>query len=278
MVSQYRELTALLEENGIADAEFDARCIIEQIAGRQLEFVQILTDEQTAAARDMANRRITGEPLQYILGEWEFFGMRMFVGEGVLIPRPDTEVLVETVLDWCKNRQKLRILDLCTGSGCIALALQKHLPGAEVHALDLSEAALSYARRNADYHKLPVIFHQGDVLDANLAGTLGKFDVIVSNPPYLTSDEMAQLQPEIQHEPASALAAGEDGMRFYCGITQNWKHSLHPGGLLAYEIGEQQGKMTADLLELYGFAGIQVIQDYAHHDRVVTGQISLSRI
>lgn len=278
MVSLYREITAFLEENGTDDAEFDARCMIEQAAGRQLEFIQTLTDAQTAAVRDMANRRITGEPLQYILGEWEFFGMRLFVGEGVLIPRPDTEILVETVLDWCRNQQKPRILDLCTGSGCIALALQKHLPGAEVHALDLSEAALSYARRNADYHGLPVQFRQGDVLDANLPGTMGKFDIIVSNPPYLTAEEMTRLQAEIQHEPASALAAGEDGMLFYCGITQHWKNCLHPGGLLAYEIGEQQGGAVADLLERHGFAGIQVIQDYAHHDRVVIGQDPLSQI
>lgn len=278
MVSLYREISALLESHEIPDADFDARCIIEQVTGRKLELVTAVTPDAESRIRAMAERRITGEPLQYILGEWEFFGMRLFVGEGVLIPRPDTEILVETVLDRCRSKLKPRILDLCTGSGCIALALQKHLPGAEVHAVDLSEAALSYARRNADYHKLPVQFHPGNVLDAHLSEALGTFDVIVSNPPYLTAAEMTQLQREIQHEPALALAAGDDGLLFYRSITVHWGHTaLTDGGLLAYEIGEQQGDVVAELLEQHGFAGIQVIPDYARHDRVVIGQKPLSR-
>lgn len=266
----HAELTAYLTQHHIPDAAFDVRCMFEQVAGCSYEslLVKGIPTEDENPLRNMAQRRAFGEPLQYILGEWEFFGMRLFVGKGVLIPRPDTETLVETVLDWCRGKDALRILDLCTGSGCIALALQKALPGAEIHALDLSEEALAYARRNADYHRLPVTLHRGDAMQRQ---DLGQFDVIVSNPPYLTAAEMQQLQPELRHEPASALAAGEDGLCFYREITGCWRSALCPGGLLAYEIGEQQGASVSRILEQAQFGDIQVIQDYAHHDRVVTG-------
>ncbi len=262
----------------IPDAKFDVRCMIEQVAGESLEQAKLhgISYAQEQAVIEMAERRANGEPLQYILGEWEFFGMRMFVGKGVLIPRPDTEILVETVLEKCKTIEKPRIIDLCTGSGCIALALRKNLPDSEVHALDLSKAALAYAQRNIRYHGLPVTLHQADVLDARKPQESGTFDIIVSNPPYLTSEEMEHLQPEIRHEPASALAAGADGLEFYRGITNVWKTTLSGGGWLAFEIGEQQGNAVAEILKQQGFREIQIIPDYAHHDRVVIGRNPLS--
>ncbi|MBR3630185.1 MAG: peptide chain release factor N(5)-glutamine methyltransferase [Oscillospiraceae bacterium] len=269
----HAELTEYLIQASIPDAAFDVRCMIEQVTGCRYEKLLLtgIPAEDESPLRNMAQRRAFGEPLQYILGEWEFFGMRLFVGKGVLIPRPDTEVLVENVLHWCKGKQELRVLDLCTGSGCIALALQKHLPDAQVHALDLSEDALAYARRNAAYHRLPVILHQGNALTVQSPQEFGSFDVIVSNPPYLTAQEMTQLQREIRFEPASALAAGEDGLTFYRSITSCWKAALRPGGLLAYEIGEQQGEAVSGILQDNGFSAIQILKDYAHHDRVVTG-------
>ena len=272
MVSQHREISQYLEENGIPDAAFDARCMIEQVTEQKLEQTDALDPEQEEAVRNMAQRRVSGEPLQHILGEWEFFGMRIFVGEGVLIPRPDTERLVEIVLDWCKGMERPRILDLCTGSGCIALALQAQLPGANIHAADKSPAALTYARRNIGYHRLPVHLHALDVLDAQTAAGADGFDVIVSNPPYLTAEEMQHLQAEIEYEPAMALAAGEDGLVFYRAITRLWKTALNPGGLLAFEIGEQQGKAVSGILAQNGFQDIQTLQDYAGHDRVVRGE------
>ena len=269
----HTELTNYLIRANIPDAAFDVRCMFEQVTGCRYEKLLLtgLPAEDENPLRNMAQRRAFGEPLQYILGEWEFFGMRLFVGKGVLIPRPDTEVLVETVLNWCKGKQALRIIDLCTGSGCIALALQQHLPAAEVHALDFSEDALHYARKNTAYHKLPVTLHAADVLDEHQPQALGTFDVIVSNPPYLTADEMQALQREIQHEPASALAAGTDGLLFYRDITRIWKNALRPGGLLAFEIGEQQGEAVAKILENHEFTDVHILQDYAHHDRVVMG-------
>ena len=267
----YKEIVDTLADYGIPDVEFDVRCIIEQVTGQKLMLMRRdLTEEEYHRVHLLTERRILREPLQYILGEWEFFGMRMFVGEGVLIPRPDTEVLVETVLEWCRDLPHPRIIDLCTGSGCIALALQKHLPGAEVHALDISDAALAYAQRNIDYHRLPVILHKRDVLCETVPG---RFDVIVSNPPYLTNDEMAHLQPEIRYEPALALAAGQNGQIYYDRIATLWKDALNPGGLLAFEIGEQQGKTVSGYLKWHGYQNIRVIRDYAHHDRVVTANV-----
>lgn len=268
------ELVYCLESRKIPDAAFDVRCMFEQVTGQPYERL-LLTglpsgDEKTL--RDMVQRRTSGEPLQYILGEWEFYGMRLFVGMGVLIPRPDTEMLVDTVLQWCKGKNKLRILDLCTGSGCIALALQKHLPDAEVHAVEYSEAAYAFAQKNIAYHDLPVTLHHGDVLHPATAAQFHDFDVIVSNPPYLTAEEMTVLQTEVQHEPAQALDGGADGLVFYREITRLWKNILCPDGLLAYEIGETQGQAVTDILEHEGFRNIQVIQDFAYHERVVIGR------
>ena len=238
----YSELTAFLEKYQIEDADFDARCIMEQVTGTALEmlFVSGIPSELENPIRNMTQRRAFHEPLQYILGEWEFYGMRLFVGKGVLIPRPDTETLVDSVLTWCKHRKISHMIDLCTGSGCIALALKKHLPNVKVSAVEFSQCALEYAKRNADYHKLDIDFVQGDVLDQT---TLSGFpensaDVIVSNPPYLDGHDMAVLQAEVKHEPAIALSGGNDGLRFYQKITCLWKKILRSGSLLAYEIGE----------------------------------------
>lgn len=258
--------------HNVPDAAFDVRCMIEQATGKPLEMIRSISPEQQQAVQEMAERRAKGEPLQYILGEWEFYGIRLFIGEGVLIPRPDTERLVEIVLERCGMLPHPRILDLCTGSGCIAIALKANLPGADVHAVELSDRALSYAKQNAAFHQMDITFTQGDVLQAETAAGFSDVDVIVSNPPYLTTAEMQHLQRELEYEPASALAAGEDGLIFYRGITRLWKHSLKPGALLAYEIGEQQGEAVAALLAEQGFAEIQVLQDYAHHDRVVVGR------
>lgn len=267
-----RELVAYLEQHGIPDAAFDVRCMFEQVTGVKLEETMMngLSSEDENPLRNMAQRRAFGEPLQYILGEWEFYGMRLFVGKGVLIPRPDTETLVGAVLDWCRELPSPRVLDLCTGSGCIALALRKMLPHAQVHAVEQSEQALAYARKNAAYHRLDVEFHQCDALAEESRAGLPEFDVIVSNPPYLDDAEMADMQQELRHEPAMALSGGQDGLHFYRHLTEIWKHQLAPGGLLAYEIGETQGEAVSEILQMHGFSDIRVLQDLARHDRVVT--------
>lgn len=270
------ELTAFLEGHDIPDAAFDVRCMFEQVTGKKLEAVLAdgIDSEDENPLRNMAQRRACGEPLQYILGEWEFFGMRMFVGKGVLIPRPDTEVLVEAVLDWCKGKGSLRIVDLCTGSGCIALALKKHLPEAQVHAVERSKDALAYAQRNKDYHHLDVQLYDEDVLNTAFRDSFydSPADVIVSNPPYLDDADMAALQHEVRHEPAEALYGGKSGLVYYPEITHYWKNVLKPGGLLAYEIGETQGADVADILKESGFENVRILKDYAGNDRVVLGE------
>mgnify|MGYP002626318557 FL=1 len=272
----HNELTAFLESYHIEDADFDARCIMEQVTGKSLEmlFISGIPSELENPIRNMTQRRAFHEPLQYILGEWEFYGMRLFVGKGVLIPRPDTETLVDSVLDWCKNREISHIIDLCTGSGCIAITLKKHLPNVKVSAVEFSQYALDYAKKNADYHHLDIDFIHADVLDkvtqSNFCGN--SVDIIVSNPPYLDYDDMASLQTEVKHEPALALAGGEDGLRYYRTITNLWKNILKSGGLLAYEIGETQAHSVSEIMKTHAFRNVRTIQDLAGNDRVILGE------
>ena len=223
----YNELTTFLESYQIEEFDFDVRCIMEQVTGKSLEmlFISGIPSEMENPIRNMTQRRAFHEPLQYILGEWEFYGMRLFVGKGVLIPRPDTETLVDSILDMVQKSRNFAYHRLCTGSGCIALALKQHLPKVKVTAIDFSQYALEYAKKNAEYHHLDIDLIHADVLDkATLSSFLeNSADVIVSNPPYLDYDDMAELQTEVKHEPASALAGGKDGLRFYRSITNLWK-------------------------------------------------------
>lgn len=266
-----RELTAQLEGARIPDAAFDARCMIEQATGRRYHDMMPLSDAEVAECRVMAERRQTGEPLQYILGEWEFYGLRMFVGEGVLIPRPDTETLVDAVLERFSRTDAPHILDLCSGSGCIALALQANLPQAHVCAVEKSEKALVYLQKNTVYHGSRVEIRHGDVLDPRTAAAFSEADVIVSNPPYLTAADMTVLQTEVQHEPAMALEGGKDGLHFYREITALWKHRLKPGGILAFEVGMGQAVDVSGILKTNGFAQIEIRRDAAGIERVVQG-------
>lgn len=270
----YHQLTQELEAAGIPDAAFDVQCMMEQVTNRSLH--RLLQEEGIPELAEielykMAAHRKNHEPLQYLLGEWEFYGLRMFVGKGVLIPRPDTETLVDTVLEFAKTLDRPEIADLCSGSGCIALALQEHLPQAGVHAVEKSEAALAYLRKNTEYHKSAVFIHPMDVL-AGPEG-FGQLDIIVSNPPYLTGPEMQALQTEVRHEPEMALYGGtEDGLYFYREITRLWKHALKHGGMLAYEVGDKQADAVAAILAEHGFTEIRSIPDLAGIPRVVQGK------
>lgn len=263
--TQYIQLLA-----DIPDADFELKCILEQITGTR--FPSHLSPDQHQQILSMIHRRILGEPLQYILGEWEFYGLKIFVGNGVLIPRPDTEILIDTILHQYQNQSALKILDLCTGSGCIAIALKKYLPDAHVSAVDISPDALAYARKNIDYHHLDIQLFHADVLDQHFAQQFQHFDIIVSNPPYLSSQDMQELQIEVTHEPPLALFAHENGTFFYRNITSIWKNTLNPGGLLAFEIGWKQAQQVSQFLISHNFRDIQIIQDYEHRDRVVTAK------
>ncbi len=271
----YEMLTTQLREADIPDAPFDARCMLEQIGGRPLPQLMLhddLTQEQAERLHTMAQERCMGRPLQYLLGEWEFYGLRMLVGEGVLIPRPDTETLVDQTLAFCKTLEAPCIVDLCSGSGCIPIALRANLPAAQVYAAEWSEQALVYLKKNVALHGSDVIVHHADVLDEDFARQFSELDLIVSNPPYLTMQEMRELQTEVRHEPEMALLGGEDGLHFYREITRIWRSALRNGGMLAFETGDGQARDVCAIMEEQGFTQLNIICDLAGLERVVTGR------
>lgn len=205
------------------------------------------TAEQEAEVRGAVQRRNSGEPLQYILGEWEFYGLPFYVGEGVLIPRQDTETLVETAVRFLRERPGVSgAADLCAGSGCVGITLAK-LTGIPVKLLELSEQALGYLRRNIALNgaeELCEAMH-ADVLSDDTAAGIPQLDLIVTNPPYLTAQDMRELQPEVTHEPETALFGGDDGLDYYRRMVPLWGAKLNPGGMLAAEIGMgQHGDVT----------------------------------
>ncbi len=224
-----------------------------------------------AAFIELCRRRAAGEPLQYLLGEWEFFGLPFGVGPGVLIPRPETELLVETALEKLQGLAAPAVADLCSGSGCIAVAVAKSLSGAAVTAAELSDQALPYLKNNITRNAANVEVVQGDVLAPDLlAGR--SFDMILSNPPYISDEEMADLQPEVQHEPQLALWGGGDGLKFYAALPAICHPLLKAGGWLAFEIGYTQQTAVEGFLAAAGYRNISCRRDLAGLPRVVLGQ------
>lgn len=217
-----------------------------------------LTEEEEELLLSQARRRLEGEPLQYILGEWEFMGLPMEVSPGVLIPRPETELLCETALK--ELPRGARVLDLCCGTGCIGIAMGK-LGDMQVTFCDISPAALTIARRNARRNGVAGEFVQGDFF-APLTGRT--FDGILCNPPYLTEGEMAHLQRELTYEPALALYGGEDGLDFYRRLRREAALHLQDGGRLYMEIGCSQGQAVQAM-----FPGSEILQDLSGLDRLV---------
>lgn len=273
----YRSCTAALEEYGADSAEFDTLCIFQDMLEDKNPLFrpsEPVPPDKEALIRALVQKRTEGQPLQYLLGKWEFFGYPFFVGEGVLIPRPDTEILVEQVLDICREQKcrSPRIADLCSGSGCIAVTLKKQLPGADVTAVELSDTALDYIRRNAQLNSADIRIFPGDVLSEDTAAALGVFDIIVSNPPYLTQEDMDTLQAEVRREPSMALFGGTDGFDFYRAMTPLWKRSLKPGGWLCYEYGMGQHDGVKNILAGNGFENITLRRDLAGIIRTAAAQ------
>lgn len=210
-------------------------------------------------------RRINGEPLQYILGEWEFYGLPFFVGEGVLIPRPDTETLVDAVLPLINKNGN--VIDLCSGSGAVAITLKK-LSGADVTALEKSPEAVKYLTKNAELNGTDIKIIQDDIFKFT---PTQKYDLIVSNPPYIKSADMPFLQKEVQKEPSMALDGGEDGLLFYRRIIE-FVPFLNKGGTLAVEVGYD---ISAQVLQIFDDAKLdgKIIKDLSGNDRVVIGTL-----
>lgn len=285
MVKQYATLYlearhALLEKEDAQMATMMARNLLSFVTGRTQESILsgrelYATEEECAAMEKGLSRLLAGEPLAYVLGEWEFYGLKMFVNENVLIPRDDTCAVTSLAIEQgIFLPQTPRILDLCCGTGCIGLAIASRISDARVTLADISKEAMAVAKKNITYHKMSgrVSCVQADAL-APAPTFLGKFDMIVSNPPYITSEEMRTLPESVKDfEPHLALCGGEDGLDFYRSIAENYKQALKPGGYLAFEFGEGQGDAICEILTQNDFTVLQRTADYHATERAVLAQ------
>ena len=269
-----------LDEAGIEEASLDARLLLEYVCHTNRNELLVYGDknrsEFEAQVYQMAiDRRAARIPLQHITGEQEFMGLRFRVNEHVLIPRQDTEILVEEAMRCLADG--MRILDLCTGSGCILLSLLKYSNECEGIGIDISDKALLTARENASALQLDAVFLEGDLFAPleNYVSSKTKdrlFDIVVSNPPYIETEEIKVLMPEVrEHEPLLALDGGEDGLSFYRKIIQKAPEYMRKGAHLFLEIGCKQGEAVRTLMQEAGFSQIQILKDYAGLDRVVFG-------
>lgn len=261
-----------LKEKGIENARREAEWLLCAATGLDrvglyLNFDKPLNDDELAACRTLVSRRGKREPLQHILGSQEFDGLSFAVSPAVLIPRHDTEVLLEQAV--CRAPAAASVLDIGTGSGCIAIALGHRLPQARITAVDLSEAALLVARSNAGINSVTIEFLQGSFFQPV---TGRAFDLIVSNPPYITTAELDQLQPEVRDfEPRLALDGGPDGLAAYRSIASEAPAHLNPGGWLLLEVGGGQAPDVSLMLAQSGFTAIITAKDSAGIERVVGG-------
>ena len=271
----YRELLEegkhILAQAEIVDAECDAWLLLEHVSGMNraqffLHQQDTVPDELEADYRGMLRKRAEHIPLQHLTGTQEFMGLEFQVSPDVLIPRQDTELLVEKLLPHIQGK---RVLDVCTGSGCIAISLAVLGKPEQMDAVDLSEKALIQAGKNAKRLGADVSFYRSDMLDE----INGRYDVIVSNPPYIENAVIETLQTEVKdYEPRIALDGGEDGLVFYRRITETAHNFLKKGGLLAFEIGYNQGESVRGLMQ-NDFYDTEVIKDLNDNDRVVIGKL-----
>lgn len=262
-----------LNENKIEEATNKARRLLAFVLNEKKEYLithteQELSYEQEELYKKYIEEIIDGRPIQYILGYQEFMGINFIVNENVLIPQPDTETLVEKTIEVAKLYQQPKILDMCTGSGAIAVALAKFLPQANISASDISKEALEVAKLNDTYSKINFI--HSDMFE-NIEE---KFNIIVSNPPYIKSSVIGTLSKEVQNEPHIALDGGKDGLDFYRIIIDQAHNYLNSKGSLCLEIGEEQKKEIIDLLNKNeNYEDIQTCKDMAGNDRVIISRI-----
>lgn len=258
-----------LSANGVDEAEFKSLCLACHLAGiRNSEFAFHKNDEIiTKRFADMLWRVKNGEPLQYVIGKWDFYESEFFVGKGVLIPRPETEELTELVIQEAKKMKNPVVYDLCAGSGCIGLSIAKAVPQAMVCCVEKSEDALYYLNKNAAGADNASVIQADVFFPPQLRENA---DIIVSNPPYIRSAEISSLQAEVQAEPRMALDGGADGLDFYRAIIDKWSVFLNANGKIFFEIGNDQGKAVSELLKNYGFGDVRIIKDIYKNDRIVS--------
>lgn len=264
-----------LSSADINDPAFEADCIMQSVLGFSRTDMILhgdaeVTKQQADKIAEISARRINHEPLQYILGEWSFMGFDLCVGEGVLIPRDDTEVAAGLCIDYLKNKRSAKAIDLCAGSGAIAIALNK-IAHTEVCAVELSPKALPYLIKNISLNTSTVKTFEGDIFECHSQFNDGEYDLIVSNPPYIKTEEISALQAEVQFEPKMALDGGSDGYSFYRAIVSLWSVKLKKGGALVFELGENQFEYVAKLMENEGFTDIKIEKDLGGIERAIIG-------
>ena len=272
----YREAVAhgekVLELSHIADAKTDAWLLLEMGCKIDRKFYYMhmeddLPDDLLKEYELAIKKRAEHIPLQYIVGETEFMGLKFKVNSNVLIPRQDTETLVEEALKTVKPGMK--VLDMCTGSGCIIISILHNVEGVKGYAVDISKQAVNVAKENAKLNEVPVLFERSDLFEM----VTEKFDVIVSNPPYIATKELEGLMPEVrEHEPILALDGMEDGLYFYRKIVAQAGEYLEQGGWLCFEIGYDQGEALKEMMTEAGYGQVKIIKDLAGLDRVAIGQ------
>ena len=277
----YLSARNLLRQSGVEAFSLEAKLLVAGAAGKTT--AQLLRDMSLYASNKIEDtvteyiaRRLRGEPVAYITGSWEFYGLPIVTTPDVLIPRMDTEKLVDTAKELLTGRKmNARILDLCCGSGCITCAIGHEMPATRLVAIDISANALEVCRKNIAAQKLisRVICMQADALFSPPLG-IGEFDMIVSNPPYIASEEIKTLDVSVKDfEPVWALDGGEDGLKFYKAIIKYWKSLLRQGGYLLFEVGEGQAQAVRDMLSAAGFGYTDTRKDTLGIDRVVFGRM-----
>ena len=272
---------SILKENNIDDANLKAKILLSDLLGKNKEYLMIHDDEEIEDGLsniffEKIERLKNHEPLQYIINKQEFMGFDFYVDKNVLIPQPDTENLVEEVIlltELLRKNEKteLRILDMCTGSGAIAISISKLIRNCLVYASDISRDALKIAEENSSRNQANVLLFESDLFEK--ISELYKFDIIVSNPPYIESNTINSLSEEVKNEPILALDGGEDGLDFYRKIIKEARRYLNSNGYLAFEIGYNQRVEVEKILEENGYKNIYSRKDLAGNDRIVVGQV-----
>lgn len=276
----YLDIRQQLRKAGIDAATLEARELVCFGTGKTREELTrdgglYASPEIERRVRDLVARHLAGEPVAYLIGEWEFYGLPLDISRDVLIPRPDTEVLAEQAITYCQILPECRVLDLCAGSGCIGLAVASQVPGSRVVLGEYSDAALKICRQNIRRNGLSgrVVPMQVDARNSP-ERSLGEFDCIVSNPPYIPRADMDGLDTSVKdYEPHLALDGGEDGLDFYRSISEKWKEALCPGGRLYFEVGIGQADSVLRIMRAQGFGDIQVVKDHHEIPRVVFGTL-----
>ena len=274
----YLDIRQQLHKAGLPAATLEARELVCCTAGKSREelsrdsrlYVPDTVERQTRA---LVERHLAGEPVAYLIGEWEFYGLPLDISERVLIPRPDTEVLAAAVIEGLREAESPRVLDLCAGSGCIGLAVAKHVPGSHVVLGELDEGALRICRQNIRRNDLTgrVVSLQLDAREKPPAH-LGEFDCIVSNPPYIPDGDIAELDASVRdYEPHLALRGGTDGLDFYRAIAGHWTAALRVGGRLLFEVGIGQADEVLRIMRSVGFGDLEITPDLNGIPRVVEG-------